>query len=67
MKSISFLFEYAAMKQLLNHGVAEEVIEKMKKDVQEFFMLPLEEKNAYTQLPNSIEGYHTELLILSIF
>ena len=55
------------MKQLLNHGVAEEVIEKMKKDVQEFFMLPLEEKNAYTQLPNSIEGYHTKLLILSIF
>lgn len=55
------------MKQLLNHGVAEEVIEKMKKDVQEFFMLPLEEKNAYIQLPNSIEAYHTELLILSIF
>ncbi|CBI33964.3 unnamed protein product, partial [Vitis vinifera] len=43
--------------QLVNHGVAEEVIEKMKAVVQEFFKLPLEEKNAYARLPNSVEGY----------
>ncbi|KAL5791465.1 hypothetical protein ACOSP7_000059 [Xanthoceras sorbifolium] len=43
--------------QLINHGVSEEVIEKMKIDIQEFFKLPLEEKMACAQLPNTIEGY----------
>ncbi|KAK3183082.1 hypothetical protein Dsin_030368 [Dipteronia sinensis] len=43
--------------QLINHGLSEAVIEKMKIDIQEFFKLPLEEKMAYAQLPNTIEGY----------
>ncbi|KAH9705208.1 Fe2OG dioxygenase domain-containing protein [Citrus sinensis] len=43
--------------QLINHGVPEKVIEKMKTDIEEFFKLPLEEKMACAQLPNSIEGY----------
>ncbi|KAK9118027.1 hypothetical protein Scep_016120 [Stephania cephalantha] len=43
--------------QLINHGVCEDVIEKMKDDTKEFFKLPLEKKRAYAQLPNSIEGY----------
>ena len=47
--------EDVVVKQLINHGI-EEVIEKMKMDVQEFFKLPLEEKNAYAQPPNNIEG-----------
>lgn len=45
------------MRQLINHGVPEKVIEKMKKDMEEFFKLPLEEKQACAQLPNNIEGY----------
>ncbi|XP_058104212.1 S-norcoclaurine synthase 1-like [Magnolia sinica] len=43
--------------QLINHGVADEVIERMKADIDEFFKLPLEEKMAHSQPPNSIEGY----------
>ncbi|ONK72253.1 uncharacterized protein A4U43_C04F17430 [Asparagus officinalis] len=43
--------------QLINHGVPEEVIERMRGDIEEFFRLPLEEKKAYAQLPGSIEGY----------
>ncbi|KAK9187698.1 hypothetical protein WN944_019096 [Citrus x changshan-huyou] len=43
--------------QLINHGVPEKAIEKMKTDIEEFFKLPLEEKMACAQLPNSIEGY----------
>ncbi|KDP30652.1 hypothetical protein JCGZ_16217 [Jatropha curcas] len=43
--------------QLINHGVEEEVIEKMKMDVKEFFKLPLEEKKICAQVPNNIEGY----------
>ena len=42
---------------MINHGVSEAVIEKMNIDIQEFFKLPLEEKMAYAQLPNTIEGY----------
>ncbi|KAG7955756.1 hypothetical protein I3843_11G088000 [Carya illinoinensis] len=43
--------------QLINHGVPEELIEQMKTDTEDFFKLPLEEKKAYAQLPNNIEGY----------
>ncbi|KAJ6806339.1 S-norcoclaurine synthase 1-like [Iris pallida] len=43
--------------QLVNHGVEAEVIEKMKLDIAEFFKLPLEEKEAYAQLPDGYEGY----------
>nr|A2A1A0.1 RecName: Full=S-norcoclaurine synthase 1; Short=CjNCS1 [Coptis japonica]ADK56103.1 2OG/Fe(II)-dependent dioxygenase-like protein [synthetic construct]BAF45337.1 norcoclaurine synthase [Coptis japonica var. dissecta] len=43
--------------QLINHGVREEVIEKMKVDTEDFFRLPFKEKNAYRQLPNGMEGY----------
>ncbi|CAI0471146.1 unnamed protein product [Linum tenue] len=43
--------------QVINHGIAEEVIMKMKIDVQEFFDQPLEEKMKCAQLPNSLEGY----------
>ncbi|KAF5477717.1 hypothetical protein F2P56_004334 [Juglans regia] len=43
--------------QVINHGVPEELIEQMKIDTEDFFKLPLEEKKAYAQLPNNIEGY----------
>ncbi|KAJ7944629.1 2-oxoglutarate (2OG) and Fe(II)-dependent oxygenase superfamily protein [Quillaja saponaria] len=33
--------------QLINHGVSEEVIEKMKIETQEFFKLSMEEKSPY--------------------
>lgn len=43
--------------QLINHGVAEEVMRRMKVDIEEFFRQPLEEKEAVAQPPGSIEGY----------
>ncbi|RCV43825.1 hypothetical protein SETIT_9G324700v2 [Setaria italica] len=43
--------------QLINHGVPDEVICNLRKDIAEFFKLPLETKKAYSQLPNSLEGY----------
>ncbi|URD81780.1 S-norcoclaurine synthase 1 [Musa troglodytarum] len=42
---------------LINHGVPDQAMEKMKADIVEFFKLPLEEKKAFAQLPNSLEGY----------
>ncbi|WCJ20677.1 2-oxoglutarate (2OG) and Fe(II)-dependent oxygenase superfamily protein [Euphorbia peplus] len=43
--------------QLINHGIEEQVIENMKRDAQEFFKLPLEEKMACAVLPNGFQGY----------
>lgn len=45
------------MMQLVNHGVPDEVIDKMRADIIEFFKQPLEQKKAYSQLPNGLEGY----------
>lgn len=50
-------WQFFIVMQLINHGVSEEPIEKMKTDTQAFFKLPLQEKTAYAQLPNNIEGY----------
>ncbi|XP_038722155.1 protein SRG1-like [Tripterygium wilfordii] len=43
--------------QLLNHGVSEELVEKVKKQVQEFFDLPMEEKKKCWQQPGDLEGF----------
>ncbi|CAL1399406.1 unnamed protein product [Linum trigynum] len=43
--------------QVINHGVAEEVILNMKDDVQEFFRQPLQLKMECAQLPNDLEGF----------
>ncbi|KAE8691597.1 Peroxidase superfamily protein [Hibiscus syriacus] len=47
--------------QLINHGVADEVIGKMKIDLQEFFELPLEEKMAFGKTPDNPEGYGQDI------
>ncbi|KAL6850386.1 hypothetical protein ACP4OV_021013 [Aristida adscensionis] len=44
--------------QLINHGVPDEVIQDVRRDIADFFKLPLEAKQAYAQLPASgLEGY----------
>ncbi|KAJ1266391.1 hypothetical protein BS78_08G147600 [Paspalum vaginatum] len=43
--------------QLVNHGVPDEIIANIKRDIQEFFKLPLEMKNAYAQRPGDLQGY----------
>ncbi|KVH91899.1 Non-heme dioxygenase N-terminal domain-containing protein [Cynara cardunculus var. scolymus] len=42
--------------QLINHGVLER-IDAMKKVIEKFFKLPLEEKMKYAQIPGMLEGY----------
>ncbi|KAJ6804420.1 S-norcoclaurine synthase 1-like [Iris pallida] len=49
--------ELKLVHELINHGVAEEVMQSMKVDIEEFFQQPLEEKEAVAQPPGSIEGY----------
>ncbi|KAL8149842.1 oxoglutarate-dependent flavonoid 7-O-demethylase 1-like [Apium graveolens] len=43
--------------QLINHGVCNSLIEEFKKEIDEFFKLPLEEKQKFGQLKGDIQGY----------
>lgn len=43
--------------QVVNHGVASEVLQGMKDAAAAFFELPLEEKNKSSMPPNDIQGY----------
>ncbi|GMI84881.1 LATERAL BRANCHING OXIDOREDUCTASE 1 [Hibiscus trionum] len=43
--------------QIINHGVAEEVLLKMKAAIAAFFELPPDEKNKYAQDGNDFQGY----------
>lgn len=43
--------------QVINHGVSGTLVEKVKKDTQDFFNLPLEEKEMLKQVDGDIDGY----------
>ncbi|CAI0452027.1 unnamed protein product [Linum tenue] len=43
--------------QLMNHGVSESLIDKVKAEVEGFFNLPIEEKRKYWQRPGEMEGF----------
>uniref|UniRef100_A0A7N0T440 Fe2OG dioxygenase domain-containing protein n=1 Tax=Kalanchoe fedtschenkoi TaxID=63787 RepID=A0A7N0T440_KALFE len=43
--------------QLVGHGVSGALLERVKAKIQEFFELPVEEKEKYEQLPDDVEGY----------
>ncbi|GLU14730.1 hypothetical protein SLE2022_312830 [Rubroshorea leprosula] len=43
--------------QLVNHGVSSSLLEKVKKEIQDFFNLPIEEKKKYWQYPGEVEGF----------
>ncbi|KAJ9135941.1 hypothetical protein P3X46_033061 [Hevea brasiliensis] len=43
--------------QLINHGVSSFLVKKMKKEIQEFFNLPMEEKKKYWQQEGDMEGF----------
>ncbi|GAB4836295.1 hypothetical protein Ancab_039525 [Ancistrocladus abbreviatus] len=50
--------------QLINHGVASSLIETLEKEIEEFFNLPLDEKNKYKQQTGDAEGFG-QLFVLS--
>lgn len=43
--------------QLVNHGVNASLLEKIKKEVQDLFDLPMEEKKKLWQYPGEVEGF----------
>lgn len=55
--------QYWGCFQLINHGVPDEVIGNLRKDMVEFFRQPLDAKKVYSQLPNSLEGYGQAFIV----
>ncbi|KAL5774124.1 hypothetical protein ACOSP7_011681 [Xanthoceras sorbifolium] len=49
--------------QLINHEVSSCLVEKLKSEVDNFFKLPIEEKNKYRQHPGDIEGYGNNFVV----
>ncbi|XP_054815804.1 oxoglutarate-dependent flavonoid 7-O-demethylase 1-like [Prosopis cineraria] len=43
--------------QVINHGVEESIVEGVKKGIQEFFNLPMEEKKKFWQTEEDVEGF----------
>ncbi|GAB2252715.1 hypothetical protein Droror1_Dr00005562 [Drosera rotundifolia] len=43
--------------QLVNHGVSLDLVEKVKKDILNWFNIPLEKKKNYWQTPGDFEGF----------
>lgn len=43
--------------KLINHGVSNSLLERVKEQIDEFFKLPLEEKKKFGQVEGDIEGY----------
>ncbi|GAB2299043.1 hypothetical protein Dimus_033117 [Dionaea muscipula] len=43
--------------QVVNHGVSLALMDKVKKEIQDFFNIPLEEKKKYWQTPGDFEGF----------
>ena len=53
----SLLVFFYELFQMVNHGVSSAFLEKVKKEVHEFFNLSMEEKKKYWQRPEDLEGF----------
>ncbi|PPE00261.1 hypothetical protein GOBAR_DD02739 [Gossypium barbadense] len=49
--------------QVINHGVKEEILEKIKAAVAAFFELPFQEKKKYAMAENETEGYGQNFVV----
>lgn len=42
---------------MINHGIDQSLLESIEKEANDFFMLPLEEKQKYPMAPGTVQGY----------
>ncbi|XP_016559561.2 protein SRG1 [Capsicum annuum] len=56
-KKLDFACREWGFFQLINHGVSDSVIDRVKKDTQDFFNLPLEDKKKLKQMDGDLDGY----------
>ncbi|OMP08408.1 Oxoglutarate/iron-dependent dioxygenase [Corchorus olitorius] len=63
LKKLDFACKEWGFFQMINHGVREEVLHKMKAAVSSFFELPLEGKKKYAKEVNEIQGYGQNFVV----
>ncbi|XP_021757966.1 S-norcoclaurine synthase 1-like [Chenopodium quinoa] len=49
--------------QLINHGIMESFLDKIRENSKEFFVLPAEERMKYLRAPNDPEGYGNDTVL----
>lgn len=49
--------------QAINHSISSSFLEKMRKISEQFFSLPIEEKNRYGREVDGMEGYGNDLIL----
>ncbi|KAI4313620.1 hypothetical protein L6164_026583 [Bauhinia variegata] len=64
LKKLDYACKEWGFFQLVNHGVSLSLVESVKSGVQEFFNLPMEEKNKFWQKEGDTEGFG-QLFIVS--
>ncbi|KAJ9565772.1 hypothetical protein OSB04_001738 [Centaurea solstitialis] len=62
LKKLQFVCHEWGIFQLVNHGVDKLLVEKMKKEMVEFFKIPIEEKMKYKLKGGEYEGYGQTIL-----
>ncbi|XP_022764519.1 protein SRG1-like [Durio zibethinus] len=63
IRKLDFACKEWGFFQIINHGVGEKVLNKMKAAVAAFFALPLEEKKKYAKAANEIQGYGQNFVV----
>ncbi|KAI9074109.1 hypothetical protein K1719_033031 [Acacia pycnantha] len=57
LHKLDYACKYWGFFQLINHGVRPSLVENVKKGVEEFFKLPVEEKTRFRKKAGEVEGY----------
>ncbi|KAG9443738.1 hypothetical protein H6P81_015078 [Aristolochia fimbriata] len=57
LEKLSVACEDWGFFQVVNHGIDSVLLERMQRVSEEFFMLPLEEKEKYPMAPGTLQGY----------
>ncbi|XP_028767027.1 probable 2-oxoglutarate-dependent dioxygenase At3g111800 [Neltuma alba] len=57
LQKLDYACKYWGFFQLVNHGVSPSLVENVKKGIEEFFNLPMEEKTKFQKKAGEREGY----------
>lgn len=51
------------LKQVMNHGITEDFLDKIYKLTKQFFALPTEEKQKYERDIGNVQGYGSDMIL----
>ncbi|XP_030544563.2 protein SRG1-like [Rhodamnia argentea] len=63
LQKLSSVLRSCGCFQVIGHGISVEFLDKVREVAQQFFALPVEEKQKYSRAPNEAEGYGGDLVV----